>query len=750
MWLLTARFGLTSAFLQQGTDLSQLGQTGSTANIYKYFGLVWDATTERWNYIGHPNSPSVTSPLATSIATFGVGGTQSATRELDFFELLQAGIDNNSLGDAFSSDPGLPLAHQQSKMLHILTIGANLIAQSRADSYPVRIACKVNVAGNPTTMEAVGMPRLPFISSMALCPVGVTDTVAGGMNWLLIPNLWDPFRDNWDLTEANVSSTLTPGYPRPPVRITMRGSTFFGYANSIVTQSGSVNPDGASVTLFPTASTGGTQSLLLTTGDSTFGRDGFREAMRLGTSDISTSVTAFDPTTLGSSVPSWNSVVRPANDGSNYRNDGFVVIRISLAGTSITTPDAIGKNPVLTAPAGVQLSLDYQSPSGQWYPYSFLQGNIATNTWISSDPPDPSNPSNLSLATSFSQYGLPATYQNPTVVNSTDTSTATLWTSAAGGVAALAQAPMLAKADPRSVRYNSMIGVVNLANPPLPFTSAGIIGSIWPGPYATPPPMSASAFPTPTPTPNPNPATLGDNALVPNNASNPYSETSGDAWRPVMMNRPFRSVGEMGYAFRDQPFRTLSFSSGTSSNPSPDAALLDLFSVNDYSAPSSMRAGTINLNSQQPAALAAVLGSTIKREDTPRGGSPPAPTPQLLTVAEANNTAASLASLSSTAPVTNKAGVATFIANVTDSTGLGPSQPKTQRESIARALGEVGQTRTWNLLIDVIAQTGHFKPNANSLQNDFIVEGEEHYWLHVAIDRFTGQVIDKQTEVVKE
>jgi hypothetical protein len=50
----------------------------------------------------------------------------------------------------------------------------------------------------------------------------------------------------------------------------------------------------------------------------------------------------------------------------------------------------------------------------------------------------------------------------------------------------------------------------------------------------------------------------------------------------------------------------------------------------------------------------------------------------------------------------------------------------------------------------VVAQTGHFKPNATSLQNDFIVEGEEHYWLHVAIDRFAGQVLDKQIEVVKE
>jgi hypothetical protein len=209
-----------------------------------------------------------------------------------------------------------------------------------------------------------------------------------------------------------------------------------------------------------------------------------------------------------------------------------------------------------------------------------------------------------------------------------------------------------------------------------------------------------------------------------------------------MMNRPFRSVGEMGYAFRDQPFRTLSFSSPGS----PDAGLLDLFSVNDYSDPSSMRAGVINLNSRQAAALAAVLGSTIKREDTPRAA-PGAPTPQPLSVAEANNAATSLASVNSTTPLTNRADLATLIAN---ETGLGSGVPKTQRESIARALGEADQTRTWNVLIDVIAQSGRYKPNANSLQNDFIVEGEQRYWVHVAIDRFTGQVIDKQIEVVNE
>ena len=79
-------------------------------------------------------------------------------------------------------------------------------------------------------------------------------------------------------------------------------------------------------------------------------------------------------------------------------------------------------------------------------------------------------------------------------------------------------------------------------------------------------------------------------------------------------------------------------------------------------------------------------------------------------------------------------------------TGLGT---KEARESVIRAFSDAGQTRTWNLMIDVIAQSGHYPPNASTLAG-FLVEGEQHYWVHVAIDRFTGQVIDKQIEVVNE
>ena len=66
-----------------------------------------------------------------------------------------------------------------------------------------------------------------------------------------------------------------------------------------------------------------------------------------------------------------------------------------------------------------------------------------------------------------------------------------------------------------------------------------------------------------------------------------------------------------------------------------------------------------------------------------------------------------------------------------------------------RALTEGGQTRTWNLMIDVIAQSGPYPPTASNL-SQFVVEGEKRYRLHIAIDRFTGEVIDQQLEAVYE
>jgi len=56
---------------------------------------------------------------------------------------------------------------------------------------------------------------------------------------------------------------------------------------------------------------------------------------------------------------------------------------------------------------------------------------------------------------------------------------------------------------------------------------------------------------------------------------------------------------------------------------------------------------------------------------------------------------------------------------------------------------------TWGLLIDLVAQTVHYSPNAQGLP-DFIVEGEKRYWLHIAIDRFDGTIVGQQLEEVLE
>ena len=107
----------------------------------------------------------------------------------------------------------------------------------------------------------------------------------------------------------------------------------------------------------------------------------------------------------------------------------------------------------------------------------------------------------------------------------------------------------------------------------------------------------ARPSPSPSPVPSPFPAPGGmlptPPPLIPN-----Y----------VMLNRPFRNVGELGYAFRASAGatptpspnpKTLDFSTAAS----PDAAILDLFTYNT----AAVRAGTVNLNTQNPAVMAALL-----------------------------------------------------------------------------------------------------------------------------------------------
>lgn len=94
---------------------------------------------------------------------------------------------------------------------------------------------------------------------------------------------------------------------------------------------------------------------------------------------------------------------------------------------------------------------------------------------------------------------------------------------------------------------------------------------------------------------------------------------------------------------------------------------------------------------------------------------------------------------------------ASFTANNTTHNGTQETATYIQRfrEAPIRALAAAGTTRVWNLMIDAIAQAGRFPSSATGL-DQFNVEGERRYWVHVAIDRLTGKVLDEQIEEVKE
>ena len=206
--------------------------------------------------------------------------------------------------------------------------------------------------------------------------------------------------------------------------------------------------------------------------------------------------------------------------------------------------------------------------------------------------------------------------------------------------------------------------------------------------------------------------------------------------RPVILNRPFRSVGELGYVFRDLPFKSLDFWSSSSA----DGALLDLFGVNDNEPP--VVAGQVDPNNAPAPVLQAIIAGTMKNESTSLTCSN----------SDAQTIAVQLASKIGATPLGNRADLAAAVSGAVNAAmaAVPDLRNKAYGETAVRALSSVTNTRTWNLLIDVIAQSGGFTPVATDLNRGFAVQGERRYWLHIAIDRFTGKVVDQQLEPVYE
>ncbi len=279
--------------------------------------------------------------------------------------------------------------------------------------------------------------------------------------------------------------------------------------------------------------------------------------------------------------------------------------------------------------------------------------------------------------------------------------------------------------------------------------------------------------------------------------------------RPVVLNRPFQSVGEMGYAFRGSPWKNIDFSMPESG----DAALLDVFCISEPpplanssggqsavdakpSAPP-LVAGKINLNTRQEPVIRALISGALKDE---------ADKTVLVTKEESSNIARALlrrtmglrewlGPLSNIAELVGKLfaknltvdpaqqGAPVYTSKIPRTTTepeRNPDMPRGEnhlkwhytgfsedlvkpgvlsktkdskvprrQEAVIRALAGAGQTRVWNLMMDVIVQTGQIPPGGRDL-SQFVRNAEARAWVFLAIDRFTGEVLDRQVEMVSE
>jgi hypothetical protein len=778
MWALQWTYGISASYLRAGT----------AANIKASFGLVWDSRT--FQPVPSNSSPIGQQWVYTSPSSLNTGGNFDGTngnpasdikrldivasenREPDFFELLRATILDGSVGEN-TAVPGtsttgvtggnvFPDVHMGNKAHHLLTIGASIIDQADPDSLPTRI--QFVPTGATIWWAAYGIESLPYITQ--IYPIAGTSPVNSN-NWAtyLLFQLWNP----------HIGAALLPTAPQVRMRVDGGMGIF----------TGGNGQTWASATDKQTMLASG-QSIALTAG--AFPPTGAPTPAPLGASVLPSM-----PGVGSASAPCGFERL-PGSGGNSLTN--YVGLRL-LPDYTLTPANPGQQFPKLTLFFGTDAThqfnatMEYLVPGSSpavWVPYNHFIGMNDQTSWINGD--------TIPVRTASILTGRPA-------------SADAFDNNASNRLKDPGPPACLMKADPRSTRFGIFQMDVNLdtangrISQPLWPTGRPAVPNGYGGPIADPggpvehAPLRFVGNPY-------FPATLclnaaastgtrtgyadGDGIIRPADAvypdpsdtatgsSTPYYATSTD-YHPITLNHPLRNVAELGYVFRDLPWKTLDFFT----DKSADAGLLDVFTINDGPAlldgsgnflsmgpVPTMVAGNISLNTGQAAVLQSTLAGAILDEvnTTTVSGTPTPPPP----VTSAPVIAANIVTMTSPptptpsptpCPLSNRSelftrpGLLAYILPVPAAGAAHDQRVKSRREAMVRAISSVSQTRVWNLLIDVIAQSGRYPSNLTQTPNPadlpkFIVEGEQRYWVHVAIDRFTGRVIDKQIEVVNE
>jgi hypothetical protein len=226
-----------------------------------------------------------------------------------------------------------------------------------------------------------------------------------------------------------------------------------------------------------------------------------------------------------------------------------------------------------------------------------------------------------------------------------------------------------------------------------------------------------------------------------NSSNTAYNPTYTAASRPVVLNRPFRSVSELGNVFRGTPWRNLDFMTPESG----DRGLLDLFTLEE--APSdNLVGGRVNLNMASPDVLTALIQGAGMVDGTSTISNATAGNMAFEFKNYVTGTALGQGHLKDRSEIVGRwVGGTTYAGAAQEMAAklTGPQKPLPRnRDTIMASLADVGTVRTWNFLIDVVAQSG------SVVNGQFNPQGEVRVWECLAIDRFTALVVARSSESI--
>jgi hypothetical protein len=725
------------------TLLNGIPSPATAATIQRDFGLVWQ--TDRWSYAG-PSGASAPD----SIATLG----SISGREPNFFELLKASILSGSLGKT-AGNSWLMNSKTVDAVTdnQIIRIGACIIDQYDADSFVTRI----NFDGN----DMAGVENLPYLNRLFTQHYRLTSSPTNNNGYLMV-ELWNPHqpKENKGASPTEFRVLCDKGRVRigsGSVEDKTKAPWVYNY--------GAFQPSSTSE-YYRNTDSSITPPITRPNGLK------FSTWLSLAGSSLTFSVASnksdelFTWPTLLTQRVSGASASAPSSSSNNKVVDGpvqFVGFYVGkVACSSDTYPNYLGIwNPCYGAyienKSTDLLTFYLQYNDGtSWVSYSDWQNVSLAGLWDGGGnrgPGDATSPAFYLQAADprSTRFGLFLNYSYERTADPrwSDPS----WT---GGPAYQDSIGKTLRPDSTQKKDTRFGADPQFGGMPygVGLQPAGPLSSGWgPSPLA----VNHSRVPSYrfgylAENKDTLPTWYKDNDGILRNGDASYasgawgqpleqvSPAAGQASRPLILDRPFRSVAEMGYAFRDLPYKSLDFFTANSG----DAALLDIFCLNE-SPISAVTAGVLNPNTRLQPVLKAVLAGALKDELDSASGLTGAP--------EASAIATAITTATATTPLMNRSELATRIAPVLTAQSFSnkPADAaiKARRESVVRALADVSNTRTWNLMVDLIVQSGRYPAGASNV-DQFSVDGERRYWLHLAIDRYTGRVVARSMESVNE